>query len=86
MRFRGYKQLLEHINKDTHVMVVISLWTYSSKRIRCRVLLDDIKKYFDHDMIHDAYNKRMVFKATDGKEYKFREHTVKICKVDYIEY
>lgn len=46
MKFRNYKQLLTELNKTKQVILTVSLWTHSSKRMVFNVPFEQVKELF----------------------------------------
>lgn len=85
MKFPNYKALLNHMNQKGDVLLHISLWTYSSKRMRFTVSFKEAHRFFDKDMIHDSYDRKMSFSTIKGERKVFHPRTLKIAKIDAVE-
>ncbi|MEC2523075.1 hypothetical protein P9X78_12665, partial [Bacillus thuringiensis] len=70
MKFRNYKQLLTELNKTKQVILTVSLWTHSSKRMVFNVPFEQVKNCLDRDMIFECSDKVLKFTSIDGKEFK----------------
>lgn len=85
MKVKSYKNLLSELNKEKDVILTVSLWTYRSKRMVIRASFDEVKPYFDKDMFHNTFNKKMSFLALNGKRFCADPCTLKIVKIDSVE-
>lgn len=86
MEFRSYKNVLEELNKRNPVMVKISLWTHSSKRMTFKVPFDSIKNCFDWDMLLKGDRKgKITFTEANGKKHSFWYQKLRIAKLDSVE-
>lgn len=86
MKFRNYKQLLEEMSKSKQVIITISLWTYSSKRMVYKVPFEQLKQYLDSDMIFKYGDFKLSFKTVNDKQISYQMYKLKISKVDYVEF
>ncbi|WCS69362.1 hypothetical protein Goe20_02450 [Bacillus phage vB_BsuM-Goe20] len=82
--FKNYRETLEHLNKITPVTVVVSLWTYFSRRMTFKLPLEDTYENFDNDLNYTYRGKFFKFKTASGKEHKFPNSGLKTVKVDYV--
>lgn len=86
MKFRSYKNILEEINKRSEVILTISLWTYSSKRMTFNVPFNSIKDCFDWDMILIGNKKGKVsFTTATGEKQSYWYDKLRIAKLDSVE-
>jgi hypothetical protein len=86
MKFRSYKNILEEINKQKQVILTISLWTYSSKRMTFNVPYDSIKYCFDWDMILTGNkNGKVTFTTVAGEQHNYWYDKLRIAKLDCVE-
>ncbi|QZA68960.1 hypothetical protein 010DV004_23 [Bacillus phage 010DV004] len=83
---KSYRQTLEHLNKinPQPIVVVISLWTYRSKRMTFNIPLSYTYENFDNDMNYTYRGLYFKFKTVSGKEYKFPNSDLKTVKVDCV--
>lgn len=84
MKFRNYKHMLEELSKYQEVLVTISLWTYSSKRMTYTVPYKAIRNCLNGDMAF-KYNKQILKFRHKGSVIKHQLNTLKIAMVDYVE-
>lgn len=86
MRFKSYKGLLEEVNNRNKVILTISLWTHSSKRMTFDVPFDSIRQCFDWDMILTGNkNGKITFTTVDGEQHNYYYDKLRIAKLDYVE-
>lgn len=86
MKFRSYKNILEEINKQEEVILMISLWTYSSKRMTFNVPFNSIKHCFDWDMVLTGNkNGKVTFTTVDGEQHNYWYDKLRIAKLDSVE-
>lgn len=84
MKFINYKWLLEEISKKQEILLRISIWTYSSKRMTFTVPYEQVKQCLDDSMIF-KYNDQNLKFSVGEKKFKFKLNELKIAKVDYVE-
>lgn len=84
LKVKHYKQLLQHLNEQHSVILNISLWTHSSKRMRLSVAFDQMEKYFTKYM-YDAYNyERLTFHTIEGDNHDYEKRQIRILKLDSV--
>lgn len=82
--FKNYRDLLEHLNEVAPITVVVSLWTYSSRKMTFKLPLEDTYNNFDNDLNYTYRGEFFKFKTVSGKEHKFSNSDLKTVKVDYV--
>jgi hypothetical protein len=86
LEFRSYKDILEEINKRNEVILTVSLWTYSSKRMTFNVPFNSIKHCFDRDMVLTGNkNSKVTFTTVTGEQYNYWYDKLRIAKLDSVE-
>lgn len=86
MRFRSYKNILEEINKRNEIILTISLWTYSSKRMTFNVPFHSIKHCLDSDMlIKGNKNGKVTFTTVKSEQHNYWYDKLRIAKLDSVE-
>ncbi|MED1125262.1 hypothetical protein [Bacillus atrophaeus] len=85
MKFKSYKALIKKMNEKKEVIVTISLWTYSSKRMTYCVPFSEIEKYLDGDMLFKYGDFKVKFTLLNGERRSFEMYKLKIAKVDSVQ-
>ncbi len=92
MKFYNYKNLLREFAKKKRVVVGISVWLYSSKRMAFKVDFSRYHHLFENDMELKANCRAykdyhtLQFKDLRGNKFNFDVKKIRIAKVDFVEF
>lgn len=84
LKIKHYKHFLQYLNQKHSVILNISLWTHSSKRMRLSVTFDQMEKYFTKYMYDSYQHDHLTFDTIQGDHHDHAYEQVRILKVDSV--
>lgn len=85
MRMNGAKAVLQAINKQNTVLVKVSIWRHSGKRLSLIVPFYQIEKFVDKDMHFGCDSRTINLKGVNGFSFKGVLNQLRIIKIDSYE-